>query len=53
VDGIPLFSGIHTRAVTMRRAVLNRCLRLYTSRIRPRSSRARFEVLVKTYDAFK
>ena len=26
---MPLFSGIHARGVTMRRAVLNRCLRLY------------------------
>jgi hypothetical protein len=26
---VPLFSGIHARLATMRRAVLNRCLRLY------------------------
>ena len=29
MDGMPLVSGIHRRGVTMRRAVLNRCLRLY------------------------
>jgi len=48
---MPLFSGIHVRGVTMRRAVLNRGLRLYAVDSTTQSLARGFEVLLKTGDA--